>query len=408
MPVSELIRTQTTPEDGALLLTGYQNSMFAVREPKRASDRIREKLYLDHADTVAGRSLKFEIEKTATYLDDLRLECTLPALAVPGDGTFIRYPDFPLWQAIESIEYKFGSNHIATFTPESNFLEYLQATDERKECIEVHSQGGLTPAQRNTRAIADQKVQMWLPSPWRFQKCHDPVISALANKLAITIKLRGSAYMYQTDGTKPANLTYSGIKLFTHVVHVVGSERAEVTSLTLAPNGLSYLFKEELNSVKSVDVGKLSPANWHVIDLIDFTGPIASLHAIIRKESDIDPLGPEPKLYEIDGALLQDVIYNIRSSNKDVQEETDANIELAYDTEKYYSSGPAIGHLRAHWDEYPEMLNCASGHISFGNLNNPQFRIKGPANAERLEVTFTAFSHNWLNHQGGNLQAVWN
>ena len=106
MPRAEKIRAQTTPEDGVLLETGFQNSIFHPRSHVAFSDSVREKVNQNVPDQLSGRKIIFDIEKQATLLEDVNLNLTLPALAIPGDGTYIRYQNYPLWSLFEKVVIK--------------------------------------------------------------------------------------------------------------------------------------------------------------------------------------------------------------------------------------------------------------------------------------------------------------
>lgn len=409
MPRAEKIRAQTTPEDGPLLETGFANSLYRPQPHAAVSDHVREKVNLQLEDKPTGRKLIFDIEKQATLIEDLNLFVTLPALAVPGDGTYIRYADFPLWQAIEKITYKYTSNGLTEYTCDKEFSDYRFENDEVQRCIEAYGNGNLTPAQRNTLATAPQSVRMRLPTPWRDIRCHNPIISALANKIRIEIQLREARDFVQTDGTKPATLTLTDIRLEQQYIHMTGADRAEATSLTLVPDGLSYLFQEEQTVHKTIPANQLGGANPFVVDLNDFDGPIACMTIIVRRESDLDGTSPNTNYYNIDTTLMENMSYFVTSNGISLFEETSAEKELAYYVQKYHKSGPGIEQLLLFWDEVPQAKNTATGHISIGNFSNPKLHIRRPTvNPEALDLTIIARRHNWLNHQAGNLQKIWN
>lgn len=409
MPRQEKIRAQTTPEDGPLLETGFGNSLYRPQPHMSFSDHVREKVNLEHADQVTGRKLIFDIEKQATMLEDLNLRVVFPALAVPGDGTYIRYADFPLWQLVEKITIKYTSNTLAEYDPDILFSDHRFKSNEHQECTEAYANGGLTAAQRNTLATAPQTVRMRVPTPWFNKACHNPIISALANKIRVEFQLRQARDIIQTDGTKPATITLSGIRLEQQFIHVTGADRAEATSLTLRPDGLSYLYKEQQSVHKVIPAGALGPANDFVIELNDFDGPITCITGMLRTSEQLDGTSPDPAHYEIDTTLLNGLTYRMTSNGISLFEETEADRELPYTVQKYFGSGPGIEQILFYWDELPQAENVASGHISIGNFSNPKIFLRSAvANAEELTLTLIARRFNWLNAQAGNIQLIWN
>lgn len=411
MPHPEAIRAQTTPEDGALFSTGLRNSKW-VPEPHVAfTEDLRQINRTDIGEVRLGTQLIIPIEKTASLIEDVYLRFTPPVLTGAGGATYIRYVKFLALALISKVRWSYGSNTLQEYDMLHQFQEYNEKSDERRANYEYLTGGNLNAAARNTYATAPYELTVKIPTPWIDKRCHSPCITALANKLTLTIDFAFPAFVVQTDGTKPASLSLSSCALDYQQIHFTGVTRQELTAITNGKNGLSYLYD---------DVGKMSftvPANYlrnvgneFVQELRDIDGPISKMYMTIRPSADLDPTSDDPKPYEIDATYLEGLNYRITSNNMDLQDpesqlidgviKVDKFIECRYDTEQTLIL----------WAEFPKIKNCASGNLTFGNFTNPKLSIKN-ANLNgahpALDVSISFYRHNWLVHQRGVIQKVW-
>ena len=70
MPNQEVIRAQTTPEDGALFATGLKNSKWLPRNHVAFTEDLRQKGVIEISSNVrTGSQLVIPFEKTCTLLD---------------------------------------------------------------------------------------------------------------------------------------------------------------------------------------------------------------------------------------------------------------------------------------------------------------------------------------------------
>lgn len=414
MPRQEIIRAQVTPEDGALFTTGYGNSIFRVAGGIRTyADKVRQPIDYPIDDKDTGRTLKFEIEKQATLLGEISLKGTLPALSIGAGGTYARYQDFAPLALIKSILIKYGSNTLYEDTPEAMFHDYLLCKDdEAKRSFEKIHSGNLTAAERNTRALAPQKFRFKIPLPWNCCDTHDVPISALSNKITIELKLAEAREIIQSDGVKPASLTITDLVAEQQFIHMTGNDRAQLTALTLRPDGLDYLYTEHQEYSNDIAIGGLNSAGYVVPIDQNFTGPIRSVTMAVRRTADLDPTANDPTYYDLDAALIEPIDFEFRASNLEAFERTDA-LENEYHISKYFNSGPESKLAYFFWEELPQggkhsYADCASGNLSVDSLNNKKIRLyQDVANTEALTCTFVARRWNWHNQQAGNLQKIW-
>ena len=90
MPDPEVIRAQTTPQDGALFVTGYQNSKFVVQNHLCFTEELRQKGIIEQGTVRLGTTINIPFEKTCTLLEDVKIEFTPDALAPAGGATYTR------------------------------------------------------------------------------------------------------------------------------------------------------------------------------------------------------------------------------------------------------------------------------------------------------------------------------
>lgn len=407
MPRAEKIRAQTTPEDGPLFAAGFNNSLFKPEPHGAFTDYVREKQLLKLANTNLGNEIHFEIDKNATFIEDLILRWDVDALAVPGDGTYIRFQDFSFSQ-IEEVVVRYSSNHIVTYRPDNVWSDYKFMTNEKQEAFEVLHSGNLSAAERNTKAAAGQRFRFRLPMYWNDKKFQLPIIAALANKIKVTVKTRAPALCLQSDGTKPTPVAMVSPTVEMQYIHVTAKEREEFTAQTLKPNGLSYLIEEFQFKTVQASAGEIN-SSGKTIELNDFDGPIPRICVIVRKLSDVQSASNDPNYYNIDTSLFEDWTYKMEANGMDLFEETDVKQEIANYVSKFYCAPPSIEQILIFWDECPKYNNVASGHLSIGNFQNPKLILKSAvANTDDLVLTIIAKRWNWTNDQAGNLQKIWN
>ena len=414
MPRQEIIRAQVTPEDGALFSTGYGNSIFRVSGGIRTySDKVRQPLDLGLDDAKTGREIKVNIEKQATLLGEISIKGILPALTIGAGGTYARYQDFAPLALIKSILIKYGSNTLYEDTPEAMFHDYLLCKDdEAKRSFEKIHSGNLTAAERNTRALAPQPFRFKIPLPWNCCDTHDVPISALSNKISITLKLAEAREIIQSDGAKPTTLTLTNLFAEQQFIHMTGNDRAQLTALTLRPDGLDYLYTEHQQYSNDIAIGALTNTGYVVPIEQTFTGPIRNMTMAIRRTADLDPTANDPTYYDLDASLIEGVDFEFKASNLEAFERTDS-LENEYHISKYFNSGPESKLAYFFWEELPlggkhGYADCASGNLSVDSLCNKKvYLYQDVANTEALTATFVARRWNWHNQQAGNLQKIW-
>lgn len=410
MPHAEIIRAQTTPEDGALFEVGLRHSKWVPQQHICFTDDVRQKLVTEISSKNTGQQIIHAFEKESTLLEDIDLVLTPPALTVPVDGTFIRYVDWLGIALVDLFEWRYGSNTIATYRPEVIYSDIQYMKNERKFNQTHLLLGDMSAAQRNTYAVAPEPVRVKIPSPWRGLRCHSPLISALANKLILQVNLADARRIVQSDGTRPLSLTFNNIHLDHQNVHTTGALRGEYTGLTLNPRGLSYMVDDVETFDYAIPANTLNAANDFTIELRDLDGPIHLISVLLRTVSQLDPTNAAVDPYAIDTTYLEGLSYNIKSNGMDIQDPEIMDNDGVYKIDKFWESEFSTRQLTMNWAEYPCEKNTASGSVSFGNFTNPRLILRNAKLAgvhPELVVTVIARRFNWNVHQRGNFQKVW-
>ena len=416
MPQATKIRAQVGPEDGPLITTGYRNSLFAKQGIMNTTDfAIEEKR--DDTDQPAinsGSTQTFYLEKEGTSAGNLTMCLDVPALEplVGGAKTYVRGSDFlglALLHPTEAVTYTYSVNNLDRTVPDRIYEEYKFSSNEIRTIFEGLLIGNKSQPERNTLATATQKVRIPLPHPWAGRGNELP-ICALANKVKITIRFNDCANFIETDGTKPATVTFSNVFLRYELIHMPGPDRAELVSLTNTKQGLLTLFDEAKKLDFDIPVnGLFATASdlGYPLDISDLDGTLKNVYILIRLLSDVDNAVANPKPYEFDTSILDAITAQMRSNDKILFEPTTASgLQLEHLKDLYECMGNVNG-LYMWFDKEPRCHDFASGHIQLSSYTNPRIYLKSSIAHAPLRVSVIARGHNWTIQKGGSIQRMW-
>lgn len=415
MPESTKLQAQTTAEDAALIEVGINNSIFRKRPHHAVSDfAFQEKRAEYNQATInSGQEFSFDFDKEGTFLDEVSLHFTAPALTglVTGAPTFARYADFGALQCLSSsdpIRFTYGSTKINELHPDEIFCRYNFMENEMKEYYEQMMKGELTAAERNTLALQPQEFIVPIHTAWDGDGNQLP-ICALANKLKITFRFAPAAQAIQTDGVKPASIAYTNVFLRYRLGHVTGSERQQAVAPTFTNEGVFTLFSDVTKKEDPIAANSLNTVNALGLgfDLTDFTGPIRHICILLREQAALDISQPSPAFYEIDSLYLKNLTFQIRANDKTLFEPCRPDFEQVEQLKKLYNCTPDIQQAYAWWDVDPQNGFCASGHISLANFTNPRVYLRETINHPALVATMLAFRWNWTNIMNGTYTSIW-
>ena len=406
-----LLRLNTGAPDGSLFATGFQHSYFKPCQWQVIADKIRD---IQTADVIGnltlGTTISIEFDKIGTILEDTKLDLTLSAVVGAGVGTYARVCDFGGLALVPQVQLTYQQNVIQTQTNIDLFVKYLRDHDiTHRRVFEYQLGGRLSAAQRNTRATAPQTFRTYLKPYWYMLAGHCPIIVALANKLKFKISLAAAADFIQTDFTNQATVTLTAAQSVFEVVNTTGIDRDTFSRLTFTPAGQTYLMEE------THDIGYqtcVAGSARNVLDLKGFVLPFSSQYFLIQRALDVTtPWAKKP--FEFSASD-----FNTYFSQLVVRDGSNANfitLRSPFDVGDHWQKHNAksqyrvpnvIGYFPA---EIADLKNINLGSFNAANINNFQLVIDWKAALPAdFVVTIVNFEHNWVNHQGGELQTVFN
>lgn len=403
-----LLRTNVGVPDGSLFSQGLLNSFFKPEAWQTFSDKIREtQRVLQTQNLVLGQDIGVEYEKVGTLLEDIRLDITLAPIVGQGVGTYARACDYLGLALVPQIEVIYQSNVVQRYNSQALYIKNLRDHDIiRSDIFDQELAGGLTEAERNTRATANQKVRVYLKPYWYGNKGHCPIITALANKIRMNIKLANVQDFVQTDFTLGATTSIVSAEWNHEIINTTGYERDEWSRQVFTPKGLSYLMEDTHSLLYSQIPAGSTEAT---IDLKGFVLPFTSGYGLLQKTTDINtPF--QKKLFQ---PLITD--FNLITEAR-LQDGTTANFPDVSKSSMDFADRWQKKHCQARWrkpiiffgmSEIVDIKNINLGSFDAAMCNTLQIYLKFsvPLPVD-YSLTFILFEHNFVNHQGGELQKI--
>lgn len=414
MPAPLKLFGQNGEQSGPLKEYDVEYCPFFPKGTRAITDFAMQDTKVELAETVYSGSQKtFEIDRDGTVLSDLTLCFEAPALTdlVVG-GTYKRYSDFTglcFLSRTTPIEINYATSNVIRISPDDIFSDHFFQTDEHKQECEYLLGGKLTEAERNTKATGVQEYRIPLPVPWR--NCGDELpISALASKLKIRVTFAPAKEFIQTDGVKPDKIAFTNVYLRAQVGHVNGELREQLNSLTYREDGRYTLFEETLRIEQPIPANAMNVGAGlgFTVDLKDFVGPMTHITGFFRIDTDIAFDAENPKYYELDTSILNDLTFQVRSgTDKILFEPCRTNFEQVEHLKKMYPCSPNIEQFYVWFDKYPAEPNVASGHIELNNFNSTRLYLKKLFPHPAVTLVLIGRKWNWTNIKNGNYVKLW-
>lgn len=404
-----LLRLNTGAPDGSLFMQGIENSYFAPCQWKVISDKIRDiQTNLFTQNIGFGQTLSFTFDKVGTLLEDVKLDLTLSPIVGAGVGTYVRACDYLGLALISNIQLTYQQNTIMTWDPLALYVKNLRDHDiTHRTVFDDQLAGKLTHAQRNTRATAVQTTRTYMKPYWYGLACHCPIITALANRIQFKVQFANVSDFVQTDYTNGATVTLQTANVVYEVINTTGKERDQFARLGFTPMGLTYLVEQTHDLLlQKIPAGSTKFA----IPMIGFVLPFSTQYFLFQSAADtIVPY--QKKLYE---PSYQDLGL---ISKFQISDGSNANFITLYgprDFADHWQKHHCKSQYRAPVisfcaTEISDLKNANLGSFNASNINNFQvyFEFTAPL-AQDYYVSIINFEHNWVNHQGGELQTVFN
>lgn len=402
-----LIRLNTGAPDGSLFQSGMQHSMFKYQPWQVIADKVRDiQRNLLTTNVAFGQKVSLELDKTGTLAEDVKVDITIGAIVGAGVGTFARVCDYGGLALVPGVVVSYQQNTIQQYDSQCLFIENARDHDiTHRQVFDAGLGGRLTVAQRNTRATAAQTFRTYLKPYWYMLYGHCPILTALANKLKLTLTLAAPQDFIQTDFTNGATTTLQSVQFQSDVINTVGVDREDFSKATFVSRGLSYLFQDVFSTgYFKVPAGSTKFTN----DLKGLVLPFTAIYAGFQKDSDVSvPYSKKP--FELNPQDLNLITKSIfRDGANTIFEELDGMVDYADRWQKFHSAAqwrfPLISYSPS---EIADLKNVNLGSFDAANINNFQhyMEFNAPLPVD-YQIFYVFIQHNWVNHQGGELQTV--
>ena len=204
--------------------------------PLYAFDQLRVEPKLDN-----NNLSNFELDKDDDMIGRVQLVWTRGPLTV-GGSTYRRYVDYLAYAEIEEIRVRYGNNFLQTIHGEDLFLYRQFRFDYEDELSEdVRVAGGLTSAERDTVATADQELILDVPLFWTSNPRKYFPIKAMGFELDIEIKWKSADSFIQSDGGGAITSDRSDVHLICWYYRLGTTERNHLTQRIFSDDGVAYL-----------------------------------------------------------------------------------------------------------------------------------------------------------------------
>jgi len=290
MTDNNIFRNQVGPQASKLI--GSQHSLFDRRMRQvfvpHAKD-IRTLTPVNSVATTLPTSGSIQFAQDFDRCDWLELKVTIPALTAGGAATFTRLVDYFGAQLFERIQCKFSGQEIQEIRP----LEWYKAQRDmlpelRQDYIEPLG-GGLSIAERNSRALAQQvfyiRIPVYWARSWRADKRRDLGLNPYVISQPFEVYFETAQYrdLVQTDDAASTPFTFN-VEAYAVVQHTLPRERA--TRIAETRGGLGtiiplpyYKFIRE----KVISAG----ASSYQLDISSIQLPVKILEILFRERSDL-------------------------------------------------------------------------------------------------------------------------
>lgn len=313
---------------------------------------------------------KFKPDKDHDLSLRLWLRITVAALAATG-ATYQRLVEwYPLW-AVDHIDILDADSLVVqTIRPSlTTFRRIMETmTDEQRTKIADQLGGNLTPAERNTRALAPQTFYLPIDT-WWFDDQRKALAPITLNEYpTFNVYLRPDTQTVQTDGTPPVGgsiVTYpTAPTLVIERGHVLKHIRTQIMQRIGVPEGVQYAHS------RPREIGLLtilSGTTEYSAELRTLSGPN------IRINWDLQPVTQTNTNYQYDPFTFTPSDYptsvKITANQQDLLAPIDAALLKLATSHRYSGRDTTLRSIT--YAEVPEHTNLATGHLSLNNLNNP-------------------------------------
>lgn len=334
--------------------------------------------------------------------NEILTKCTLCvelAGLVPGDGgKNPRYADDVLCQAIEKVEWCYGSNTaLQKIEPEKMHFEMLQEMDpqelERRRSMQS---AGLSVKERVELAKDKQMVYLEIPFYWSKSADVNWHAHVLRRPLRVRITWRTPHYVLQQEdsGTLPkpkdgsVYIVQKWIRFHTVIPTPSTKEIYHGRINAKGDSGWLHLFSDsqfqEFNLAKG--------ATFHNLKTDFFTKYGYNIRFILRPYDNLQPNVLNNRRFE----LLDIKNFQFDVSNKTFYPKTDD-----YYAKHVYNARNFLGNFEipiynVPFTDYPDLHTEGMGGLEFANVSNPQLKVETVPLPSNTILTAWLYCHNYI------------
>jgi len=391
---------ETGPQDAGL----YSGDEIRLPRPQTAiADYQKDCLDLTATSATTSR-IQFKTDKNCDHFERQWLRLVLAPPTATG-GTYKRYIDGVGLHMIKQVDLRNGTQLIQSIYP--GYDTYLRYVKEMKfeNTFKLYPQVGLglSKAERNARATANQELYIPLDFFWRDDITKDPIVPGIANGLVIDIQLRTAAEIIETDGTNGAFTFADTPTLRQELVFNDEATRAMKVNMVVGGNEV-VTFYDELISVPAFTVPS-GTTTTSEIRIDGLNGPMKHLWVLVRPATSL--ANNYANDYCDFSVAYNPVTVRIRANQSDVVRPLNIPQFLAPATDSRYYTGLPFPGILLNFSEAPEHVNMASGTLNLSQLTNPTIRLQwASATTQDYVVELVGYSYNWIQHSGGQFRRI--
>lgn len=406
----DLMRINCMAIDANLFTEGLDKSAYQYESWMVWTDWVRDrKRVLVTSNINYDSEVTFSPEKVGVVLEDVSLNLNFGAVVPAGVGTYARFCDYAGLAAISNVTVSYSQNTLQRYDSHALFMKCLRDSCWKDGILYSQQLGGeLTPAQRNTLAASPQTFKLYLKPFWWKLTSHLVTISALSQKLNLTIRLATPADFLQTDYTNNATVPLNSIEFVYDVINFTGAEREQRNKLTKTTRGLTYLY-EDTHTIKNLNF----PAGQaeYSVKIEGLNLPFTAVYGLFQPTADLTT-AYQKKLFE---PSLSDINLISEAYLRDGASETHISPKAvggAKDFADIYNKFHLYSKYKKPILFFPigfavDLKNANTGSLNAQNINNLTLNLKFtqplPAN---YTATLIFFEHNFMNFQGGEIQRI--
>lgn len=399
-PDAAVVRNQTVP---------VANPFFKMGGWSRTVEHLRDRLEVNPITQYAAlpNTWEFELPQMGDMAISQYLKINVGAITgIGAAATYTRLVDGAGIAIFPNIKL-YGSQD-RQYTVTSSYFHYyhvkhLHEWERKEEAARVGL--NLTPAQRNTRALAAQEFLVPIRHHWEKDKADAPLLLALSEKLRIRCESANYADVIETDDATSSPTFTVSCTIVQDFITVHDSVRKQLIAAVAEQRRLGRLCKiPYTQSVPRATI--LSAATESTIELKNISLSAEALVVRIKRQSDYTNWAKKP--FVIEDSLLDNLEFELNASGTQIMDRRPVRREIVMHHRERWVGGEAPPLFVILFKERPLHCNHESGFLTFASLQNPVLKLyksTGTFGAD-LYVEIEAICINFFNESGSRVHTL--